>query len=65
MSPSVYPVEPTAEQVQKINMVRSSVQTTICTVEMLPPGRERSLALTKLEEACMWAVKAITHGATT
>jgi len=26
-----------------------------------PPSRERSLALTKLEEAGMWAVKSISH----
>lgn len=32
------------------------------TVSGLPPGRERSLALTRLEEAEMWAKKAIEKG---
>lgn len=27
-----------------------------------PPSREKSLAITKLEEAIMWANKSITHG---
>jgi hypothetical protein len=27
------------------------------------PSREKSLAFTKIEEACMWAVKAISRGA--
>jgi hypothetical protein len=29
------------------------------TIDLIPPSRERSLALTKLEEALMWAVKAV------
>jgi hypothetical protein len=28
-------------------------------LEMVPPGREQSLAITKLEEAIMWANKGI------
>ena len=30
------------------------------TIERLPDTRERSLAITKLEEAVMWAVKGLT-----
>jgi hypothetical protein len=29
-------------------------------MDCVPPGRERSLAITKIEEAVMWAVKGIT-----
>ena len=29
-------------------------------LEMVPDGREKSTAMTKLEEAVMWAVKGIT-----
>lgn len=31
-------------------------------VEALPPGRRRSIALTQLEQASMWAVKAAVVG---
>lgn len=30
-------------------------------MDCTPPGRERSLAITKLEEAVMWAVKGLTQ----
>lgn len=30
--------------------------------DCVPVGRERSLAITKLEEAVMWAVKGLTNG---
>jgi len=29
-------------------------------IDQLPPGRYRALALTTLEESCMWAVKELT-----
>lgn len=36
-----------------------ALATTVC--ECAPPSRERSLALTKLEEALVWAMLAIVH----
>lgn len=62
-TPDVYPVQPTEQQIKHIAEVRSAVQLAILSVDSYcPPSRERSLAQTKLEEACMWAVKSITHG---
>lgn len=31
-------------------------------IEKLPPGRRRAVALTQLEQAAMWAVKAAARG---
>ena len=30
--------------------------------EILPKSRAKSIALTNLEQSCMWAVKSISHG---
>jgi hypothetical protein len=40
--------------------VKDAGQTLIDAIESLAPSRERSLAVTKAEEAVMWAVKGIT-----
>ena len=34
-------------------------------INHVPDCRERSIALTKIEEAAMWASKAVTHGGVT
>jgi nanoRNase/pAp phosphatase (c-di-AMP/oligoRNAs hydrolase) len=47
-------------KIQKHQIVRSSVKATAQDLfELLPEGREKALALTKLEEALMWANAAI------
>ena len=52
--------QPTPEQVEQIEAIRSILKNTHATIlETLPPSRERSLALTKLEEVSMWANKAV------
>lgn len=44
----------------RITDVRAAFSALLGTVEAnLPPGRERSLVVTKLQEACMWAVRGI------
>ena len=51
---------PTPEHVAQIQAVREAckaLNTLLMTV--VPPSRERSLAITKLEEVSMWANKAI------
>lgn len=52
----------TAEQGEKALLVRQSMEATLAVLEKYcPAGRELSLAKTKLEESCMWAIKGITH----
>lgn len=43
-----------------INTIRRKVIELDRLIELLPPSRERSIALTKLEETRMWAIKATT-----
>ena len=50
------------EQQSRIDYFRDSMSDIYDTVgELCKPGRETSLALTKLEEAQMWAIKGITR----
>lgn len=57
---SSYPID--TNQQQKIEILRESSEDMGVTIARLcPESRERSLALTKLEEALMWAVKSISH----
>jgi hypothetical protein len=49
-------------QADKDNMngLKSRAETVLELLNQLPATRERSLAITKLEEAVMWGVKGIT-----
>lgn len=50
------------EQNQKINNTREAfTKVTTFVLENMKDSREKSLALTKLEESCMWAIKGITR----
>jgi len=54
---------PTPDQIPRYAMLRSQAKATaLMIVKLTPPGREQSVALTKLEEAIMWANKAIACG---
>jgi hypothetical protein len=47
---------------EKINSTREAfTKVTTFIMENLNNSREKSLALTKLEEACMWSIKGITR----
>lgn len=47
---------------EKISNTRSAfTDVTEFILENLKDSREKSLALTKIEEACMWAIKGITR----
>ena len=50
------------EQKKKIEDTRNSfTNVTEFVLENMKDSREKSLTLTKLEEACMWAIKGITR----
>ena len=50
------------ENKEKIDTTREKfTKITTYILENLKDSREKSLALTKLEEACMWAIKGITR----
>lgn len=52
-------VRPTDESVVKITEVREACKSLNDLLLTLKPSRERSLAITKLEEVSMWANKGI------
>ncbi len=50
------------EQKEKINNTREAfTKVTAFVLENMKDSREKSLTLTKLEEACMWGIKGITR----
>ena len=50
------------EQKHRIDEIKNSLSFAMSDIETnCPPSIERSLALTKVEEAAMWASKAISH----
>ena len=53
-------VTPSPEGIERIDVIRETARHLATNIiENVPPSRERSLALTHLEETTMWAVKAI------
>ncbi len=52
----------TTDQVKQIEEVKQGLSIALNTIkENCPESREKSLAITKLEEAVMWASKSISH----
>lgn len=47
---------------RKVVRIKMAANLLAETIEELPPGRRRSVALTHLETAAMWAVKAAVCG---
>lgn len=53
-------ITPNPERIERIESLRASAKSLARSIIMTcEPSRERSLALTHLEEVTMWAVKAI------
>lgn len=51
---------PTEEQINRIELLRACGQALgVAIIENTPESREQACAITKLEEAVMWAVKAV------
>ena len=51
-----------SESKEKIEKTRNAfIEATTFILENMNDSREKSLSLTKLEEACMWAIKGITR----
>lgn len=58
-----FPIEINEEQADSMDAVRIAIANAASAVDQYAPdGREKALALTKLEEATFWAVRAIAKG---
>lgn len=50
------------ETIQKIDRLKSSFEVQRTLIErLIPPSRQRSLAITKLEEATMWSIQGLIY----
>lgn len=62
ISDKVSYVVPTESQLHALANMRDSAYDFLCVVEkFVHNGHEKSIAITKIEEALMWANKGITH----
>lgn len=57
-----YSKELTEEQLDRVNHIKKNFTELYNWINAcIPEGREKDLYTTKLEEACMWAVKAVSN----
>ncbi len=62
LNPFDYNDKPTPEMIAKMGEVREAAKAFADVILTIPNGRERSLAMTNLEQTAMWANKSIAHG---
>ena len=57
-----YSKELTPSQTMKVDCIRSNFTMLFNNLDDgIPDSREKSLYITKMEEACMWAIKAVSN----
>jgi len=61
VNPFDYNHAPTPEMIAQMGAVREAAKALADIILEIPNGRERSLAMTNLEQAAMWANKAVAH----
>lgn len=54
----IVPQDP--KMVEKANLIKAALEDALDLVMELPEGRERAIAITKMEEVAFWATKAAT-----
>lgn len=65
LEPTIHPalasVDMDQDQLAQVRLLREQFSDLMLRIEGMSASRERSIAMTKIEEASMWAVKAVSR----